>query len=79
VEEVAAMSGVDDAMRDLRDAQQQWAEAQGKGPEHIAAAKDRRELAIETALEAGVDLRTVSEATGLTTTEIRRITEEVGE
>jgi hypothetical protein len=73
------MSGVEDAMRDLLDAQQQWAECPGKGPEHVAAAKDRRELAIETALEAGVELRTVSEATDLTTTEIRRITEEVGE
>jgi hypothetical protein len=73
------MTDVDDAMRELLDAQQEWAKAQDKGPEQIATAKDRRELAIETALEAGVELRAISEATDLSATEIRRITEEVGE
>jgi hypothetical protein len=66
-------------MRELLAAQQQWAEARGKAPEQVAVAKDRRELAIETALEAGIEMSAVSQATDLSVSEIRRIVEEVGE
>jgi len=67
------MTDVDDAMNELLAAQREWAEAQaGENPKRMAAANERRDVAIETALEARVEMSAVSQATGRGVEEFRR-------